>query len=206
MDEQLQVIRPRFKNVIAIAGLETLKDKNGVPYKWAATFMNNVETWIKDNWVKRSGGKALWFDARNYRAEVDPLGSLLAAVVAATKAMPDGLDALFYTGHGDMDALYVFSKTRPELPNNSRFITMEFPAQDFWSQLNWSKLPGRGIWLATCRAGGDDRKWDKCIAQHLATMSGITTWAFTCRCSQKQRADRGYYQKPDRGSYVAFTP
>lgn len=205
MDElELQAKKVRFKNVIAIAGLETLKNKQGVPYRWADTFLNNVNTWIKDVWLgSKGGGKALILDARNYSRKDDPLGFLLAMAIETTKTMPDGLDALLYTGHGDMDALYVFSKTRTELPNSSRFIMMDTPTQEIWSQLNWSKNTERGIWLATCRAGGDGKKFEKCIAQHLSDTTGISTWAFLSRCSQRRRADGGYYQY---GIYVEFTP
>jgi hypothetical protein len=81
---------------------------------------------------------------------------------------------------------------------------LDYPEQDYWSQINWSKGSNKGIWLATCRAGGDDSKWDHCMAQRLADMTGVTTWGFISRCAQKQRADGGYYQKPDIPGYVAF--
>jgi hypothetical protein len=205
--EDLLEARLKFKNVIAIAGLETLKDANGKPYKWAATFMNNVETWIKDVWNKKAGGKAVAFDARNYKMEPNPLDSLMKAVLKATQAMPDGLDAMLYTGHGDMEAFYVFSKTRTELPDTSRFIMMDMLDKKYLDQLKWSQNQKRGIWLATCRAGGDNgKKLEHCIAQSLANWTQVPTWGFLCRCSQKQRQDGGYYQKPDRGSYVEFRP
>jgi hypothetical protein len=196
--------KPQFKNVIAIAGLETLKDKNGIPYKWSATFANNVETWVKDNWIKRSGGKAVVLDARYFKDRPNPLADLCDALVTTSQEMEGGLEALFYSGHGDMETFYIFSKTHPELPDRSRFIMLDYPEQDYWSQINWSKGSNKGIWLATCRAGGDDRKWDHCMAQRLADMTGVTTWGFISRCAQKQRADGGYYQKPDIPGYVAF--
>lgn len=207
MDELDATVKPKFKNVLAIAGLETMKNKQGVPYRWSETFMNNVATWIKDNWLKSAGGKAIILDARSFKSRPNPLADLCDAIVTASMEMDGGLDALFYTGHGDMITLYVFSKTQPTLPDTSRFITLTFPLQDYWKQIHWSENPGKGIWLATCRAGGDEgHKWEKCIAQHLATMTKTTTWGFLWRCSQKQRADRGYYQRPDHGSYVPFRP
>jgi hypothetical protein len=42
------------------------------------------------------------------------------------------------------------------------------------------------------------------MAQRLADMTGVTTWGFISRCAQKQRADKGYYQRPDIPGYVAF--
>lgn len=197
--------KAKFKNVVAIAGLETLKNKDGVAYKWAFTFMNNVETWIKDNWDKKGGGRAITLDARTFKDRPDPLADLLDALVTVSQEMVGGLDALFYTGHGDMETFYVFSKYRQELSDEKRFIMLGYPEIDYWSQIKWSEKKDKGIWLATCRSGGDNgEKWERCIAQYIANMTNIPTYGFLWRCSQKQRADKGYYQKPDRGSYVEF--
>ena len=206
MDDIEATPKPKFKNVIAIAGLETLKNKKGVPYKWAYTFINNVETWIKDNWDKKGGGKATILDARDFKDYAEPITGVLDAMIAAAKDMPDGLDALFYTGHGDMETLYVFSKSRTDLPDSFRFIMLENLTWH-WPEINWSTNPNKGIWLSTCRAGGDEgKKWETCIAQYLANETKVRTWGFLWRSSQKQRADKGYFQKPEHGDYVAFDP
>ena len=140
MDDIEAAPKPKFKNVIAIAGLETLKNKKGVPYKWAYTFMNNIETWIKDSWNRKGGGKATILDARDFKNHAEPLTAILDAMIAAAKDMPDGLDAIFYTGHGDMETLYVFSKSRTDLPDNLRFIMLENLTWH-WSEIHWSENP-----------------------------------------------------------------
>lgn len=177
-------------NVIAIVGLETIKDKEGNIRFFAETFLNNIKTFQRDN--PKSTIKI--FDGRNYVNEQNPIAKLWSDIAMAFDA--DGIDIILYSGHSDSDRLYWISKTRPDLKDTNKFIS-----NNDWNFVFNSKA---FIRLMGCQAGGQDGvKWPKCVAQTIADNSGVTVWAFTSKCSQQKR-NGGYYQIPDNGDYVKF--
>jgi hypothetical protein len=175
-------------NVIAIVGLETIKDSKGNVKYYADTFMNNIRTWQKDN----PKDKIKVLDGRDYVCAKTPLSVLWEDIANAF----DGIDLILYSGHSDNEKLYWLSKTRPDLDPTEKFIeNNEWP---------FKFNEDASIKIMGCQAGGQDgKKWPVCIAQTIANKSGVTVWAFTCKSSQKKRKG-GYYQIPDTGDYVKF--
>lgn len=177
-------------NVVAIVGLETIKDKEGHIKYYAETFMNNVHTWHKNN----PKDNLIILDGRNYVNEKTPLSKLWEDIAFAHK---DGIDLIIYSGHSDYERLYWLSKTRPDLDATEKFIE-----NNKWG-FNFTK--GAFIKIEGCQAGGvDGVKWPVCIAQTIANNSGVTVLAFTSKSSQQMRHG-GYYQIPDTGGFVIFT-
>ena len=179
-------------NVIALVGLETIKDQNGNVKFFADTFLDNIKTWHHDNPKK----PIKIFDARNYKDTELPIQSIFKDISEYSK---NGIDIFLYSGHSDPDALYIISKVRKELEDKDRFITKDTD----WSVLTFNK--GAIIKLMGCQAGGqDNKKWPDCIAQTIADKTKTKVLAFTCKSSQHQK-NGGYYQIPDSGGYVEFT-
>ena len=186
-------------NVVAICGIETVRDNNGTVLKTSDTFRNNIRTWEKDH----PNFKVVVVDARDHIHAVDPISSLWLEVQNAflhDKHEPC-IDKLLYSGHSDTDILYVFSHVRMELPNEMRVLSGDF---------NWADAPyGKSaeIKLMGCQAGGQrGKKFTECIAQRVSDKTRKTVYAFVSRSSQRKRADGGYVQTPDIGGYVKFTP
>lgn len=180
---------------IALAGLETIKDKNGHPKYFAETFVNNTKTWKKDH---RTLVVKL-MDCRDYREMASPMTALWADLedISAQK----GLDVLMITCHSDWEGLYLFSKYRKELSEDDRYITVNRS----WSGIKFN--PGAAIYLHGCQAGGRfGEKWPECIAQTIANSAKVKVYAYASRSSQRRRKDGGFWQKPDIGGFIEFTP
>lgn len=174
--------------VVAIAGLETIRDKNDNPI-FAVTFLNNIETWKKDH--PKTNVTVL--DARSYKDLQDPMMCLWNDLMSQGP-----LDLLLYYGHSDSEILYVISKYRQELENYQRFIDMTTD----WENISFNQ--DAKIYLYGCQAGGmDGKKFDVCIAQDIANKTGVSVYAYVWKSSQ-QKKKGGYYQLPDRGGFVEF--
>jgi len=179
-------------NVIAIVGLESIKDANGNVKYHADTFLNNIRTWHRDN--PKAALKTL--DGRDYMNGDNPIKALWADMASAYG--DKGIDQIIYSGHSDSEKLYWISKSRHDLSDDVKFI----------SDNDWPFIFNKDacIRIAGCQAGGQRGvKWPKCVAQTIANKSKIIVWAFTSRSSQQQR-NGGYYQTPDIGGYVEFIP
>jgi len=184
------------KNCVGVAGIETVRDKQGHVLKLSQTFANNVMTWKKDH---RVNYETKVVDCRNYKEEASPMAALWLAVDAAYG--DSGIDCLFITAHSDWEGIYLYSKIRKELGEEDRYITIH---RD-WSALKFN--PGATIYLAGCQAGGRfGKKWPACIAQTIANSSGATVYAFASRSAQRKRPDGGFEQKPDIGGFIKFEP
>jgi hypothetical protein len=185
-----------MKNAVAIAGIETVRDKEGHVLKLSVTFLNNMETWARDR--KRTHRTKI-LDCRTFKDEVSPMSSLWECMKTAFGGQ--GIDHLVISSHSDWEGLYLFSKIRKELGEEDRYITLE---RD-WAGLVFN--PGACIELQGCQTGGKDGvRLNGSIAQVIANKTKVCVHGFTCRTSQKRRADGGYIQVPDRGLTSVFIP
>ena len=179
------------RKVVAIVGLETIKDKNGEVDHFSETFLNNIHTFHRDN----PTDTLKIFDMRKYKDNVSPMGSLWSDIAAAF----DGIDLILYSGHSDTETLYVCSKVRTELFDSDRFVDYSTD----WGGFKFSK--DANIQLMGCQTGGQEgRKFPECIAQDIANKTGVAVWGFASKSSQQTR-NGGYYQIPDTGDYIKFT-
>lgn len=181
------------RNVIAVIGIETIRDANGNVKRFSDTFLDNMETYRSDH----PDDNVLLFDSRKYVKDGtdSPIDSLLNH---AARSFKDGVDEIIYAGHSDSEILYVFSRTRTDCEDEGRFIMKETD----WSRFKFN--PGARIRLTGCQAGGQEgKKWDECIAQWIADNSGVTVLAFVSKSSQRKIGNK-YYQKPDIGGFVKF--
>jgi len=184
------------KNALAIAGIETIRNRQGVVVKLSCTFVNNANTWAKDN---AADYETAVIDCRTFKDEPSPMSALWAFIGSVYG--DKGIDRLFISSHSDPDGLYLFSKIRKELGEEDRYITL---SRD-WSKLKFN--PGAEVILAGCQAGGKyGKKYPACIAQTIANSSGATVHAFVSRSAQQKRPDGGFYQRPDLRGFIKFTP
>ena len=184
------------KNALAIAGIETIRNRQGHVMKLSCTFVNNANTWAKDN---DADYETAVIDCRTFKDEPSPMSALWAFIGSVYG--DKGIDRLFISSHSDPDGLYLFSKIRKELGEEDRYITL---SRD-WSKLKFN--PGASIWLHGCQAGGKyGKKHAVCIAQTIANSSGATVHAFVSRSAQQRRPDGGFFQRPDIGGAVKFEP
>lgn len=174
-----------------IVGIETIKDKHtGEVTKLSQTFLNNINTWVKDNPSYTSHV----FDARDFLKFSNPLLEVFNNV---SKLGP--LDTLVYSGHSGPEKLFVFYNCRQELSDSHRTINFD----TCWDGMKFNS--DANIWLQGCQTGGvKGEKWPVCIAQDIADKTGTTTWGFTSRSAQKKTGNK-FYQIPDYGSYIKFT-
>lgn len=180
------------RNVVAIAGLETIKDKKTDKVKFFAdTFLDNIKTWVKD--YPNDAVKIL--DARTYKDHLTPMDDMWLDI----KIIPN-IDLMLFSCHSDWEGLYIFSKyRRGEIEDCHRYI--EYTTS--WNGIAWSK--NAHIKIMGCQAGGRfGKKWDNSIAQDIANKTDTTVWAFCSKSSQRKRKDGGYVQIPDVGGYVKF--
>ena len=183
------------KIAIALAGLETIKDKDGHPKYFAETFVNNTKTWKNDH--KTLTTKLI--DCRDYREMASPMTALWADLEDISSQK--GLDILMISCHSDWEGLYLFSKYRKELSEDDRYITLVRS----WSGIKFN--PGAAIYLHGCQAGGRfGKKWPECIAQTISNSAKVKVYAYASRSSQRRRKDGGFEQHADTGGFIEFTP
>jgi hypothetical protein len=185
-----------MKNAVTIAGIETVRDKDGKVKKLSVTFINNCLTWMADH---RTTHTTKLIDSRDFINLSCPMDGLWDALAAAYG--DKGIDYLYISMHSDWEGLYIFSKIRKELPEYDRYITPDRS----WEKIKFN--PGAVIELSGCQtAGMDGKRIPNTIAQIIANKSGVKVLGFTVRSSQKRRKDGGYYQKPEKGGYVELLP
>ena len=179
-------------NVIAIVGLETIKNPDGTIKYHADTFLNNIRTWHRDNPV----AALKIMDGRDYMNGDNPIKALWADMATAYGA--NGIDQILYSGHSDSAALYWISKSRHDLSDAAKFIS-----DNAWP-FTFNK--DAYIRLFGCQTAGQRGvRWPNCIAQTIANKSGVKVYGFVSRSSQQERND-GFYQTPDIGGFVEILP
>jgi len=177
------------RNVIALIGLETFKSKGKL--RFAETFANNILTWKRDN----PKDIVTSIDARKYRDNDNPMLDMWNDI---KKTYVDGIDVLLYSGHSDWEGLYIISHYRKgDIPDSTRYV--EYTTS--WEGIIFK--PNAEIRLMGCRAGGDYKVFDVCIAQDIANKTNTDVYAYTCKTSQKFR-NGGYYQIPESGDFIKF--
>jgi len=179
------------RNVIGIAGIESVRDKNDNVKYYSVTFMNNLYTWQKNH----PDDILHIIDARKFLKSKTPITDLWAEVRTAFGS--GGIDCLVYSGHATDEHLWLYTHVVKDLPHEERCIGWDF---DFTAPFN----PSAEIWLMGCQTGGHDgKKWTNSIAQVIADKVDRKVWAFVSKCAQK-KIKGGYYQVPDTGGYVEF--
>jgi hypothetical protein len=179
-----------------VGAIETVRNKNGQVTKLSCTFVNNCNTWEKDNAAEY---ETAVIDCRTLKDSPHPMTCLWKAIGSIYG--DKGIDCLFISCHSDWEGLYIFSKIRKELGEEDRYVTVN---RD-WSTIKFN--PGANIYIAGCQAGGRyGKKWPTSIAQLIANSSGATVYAFASRSAQRKRQDGGFEQQPDTGTYIEFTP
>lgn len=185
------------KRCLAIIGLETVIKQDGSVI-WSDTFYNNILTWRADN---KKEFDTIFIDARKWRYDQDPMASIRAAVEPLQATDP--WDVLVYSGHSDLDTLYVFSKIgnmRPELSEASRFIQRD-------TDLSWLKVtPKTKFYLCGCQtAGKHGKRINDCIAQCIADSADCLVYGYASKTAQAKVNGR-FFQRPDIGGLIEFKP
>lgn len=185
------------RNIVVVAGIETVRDKNGKVLKFSQTFLNNACTYKKD----RPKDNVIIVDARQYVPKEDPIADLLHDVrMSFGHDEGLGIDELVYTGHSDSERLYVFSRVRTDLDDSKRFLD---GSSEWTAPYNKDAV----IRLLGCQAGGQrGKRWDVCVAQDIANKARRTVYAYMCRTAQKKRQDGGFEQRPDFPGFGKFEP
>lgn len=184
-------------NIVVLAGIETVRDKDGKVLKLSQTFMNNARTYRKD----RPKDNVNIIDARDYMASENPIEALMHDVrMSFGHDEGLGIDELVYIGHSDPTTLYVFSRVCKDHPDEQRFLT---GASEWVAPYN----KGASIRLISCQAGGTHgKKATVCLAQDISNTSGLKVYAYTSRCAQIRRKDGGFEQRPDYPGFALFLP
>lgn len=183
-----------MRKVTAILGAEPYFDpKHPETIKhFSDTFLNNVSTWKHDN----PTDNVVILDARSYLKSETPLSDLWRDVCSSH---PTGIDTLVYSGHSSPEHLLVFAHCLTQLDHSQRFLGVENAYVAPFS-------PSAQIYLMGCQAGGKEGcKQPDSIAQVIANKTHRKVFAHVWRTSQKEVKGR-YYQKPERGEIVEFTP
>jgi len=180
------------KNVVAIVGLETIRDDNQKVKFFADTFLNNIKTWKEEN----PDAVVKILDARDYKDRPTPIDDMWADM----KSSFSGLDLLLFSVHSDWEGLYVISHYRKNvIDDHHRYVD----STTNWEGIPWN--PNASIRIMGCQAGGRfGKKWDNSLAQEIANKTGVDVWAFCSRSSQHE-TNGHYHQIPDTGDYVKFT-
>ena len=186
--------RAMMRKVTAVLGIEPYFYPNTNTIKhYSDTFLNNVLTWKHDN----PTDKVVIVDARKYIKSPEPMSELWRDVCLSH---PEGIDIFLYSGHSSPEHLLVYSHCRHDISDDQRYLGFE-------NAFTMPLSPNAKIYLYGCQAGGKEgEKWENSIAQVMADKTGRLVHAYAYRTSQKQRPDGHYYQKPDRGGLLDFTP
>ena len=181
------------KNVVAIAGVETIRNKEGKVLKYSDTFLDNMLTWKhehpKDNIVI--------LDARKYIKCENPIEAIWQDVVKSFEQ----LDELIYAGHSSTESLICFSHVRLDLNLEQRYFR-----SNFHYNVPWSKDASFSIF--GCQAGGmNKKKMLDSIAQIISNKIERTVYAFVSKSYQKEDP-KGHYRQvsDDKIGLVKFTP
>jgi len=180
------------KNVVAIIGIETIRDSNGVVKKFSETFLNNIRTWKRDN----PKDNLVIIDALKYLKVEKPLDAIWKAVCDSY----DEIDQLIYFGHSSDESLIVFSYTLEHLSLEERWFRAGF-------HYDAPFAPDAEIFLYGCQTGGQrGEKWDTSLAQIIANKTNRTVWAYVSKSYQIEKPKGHFYQiSDDKIGLVKFT-
>lgn len=180
------------KNIVAIAGIETIRSKAGKVLKYADTFLDNLLTYRHEN----PKDNVAIIDARAFISSPTPASDVWKD--ACSKF--DKIDKIIYAGHSSDESLVVFSHTRTELDIELRYFRAAFPYEAPYAE-------DAEIVILGCQAGGrGGKKWPNSIAQIIANKTGKTVWAYVSKSYQVEAPRGHYHQKSDdKIGLVKFT-
>jgi len=186
-------LTPKKRNTVFVGAIESIyKDQVFQKYGWI--FVNNAQSYAKMN--KAENVKII--DCRSYVASPNPIQSLIEEIQKTSV-----IHKLIISCHSDPEALYIFSRTRYDLPDDHKFLT----ASSDWNSLNLAV--GGDIILQGCQtAGYHGEPLEECIAQSVADKTLCDVYGFINKSSQKkigenfeQKAVGGYRLVKPRWSY-----
>jgi len=180
-------------NIVAIAGIETIRNKAGDVIKYSDTFLDNLLTYRKEH----PKDKVVIVDARAFLKEPN---STCEDVWKDVCSKFDKIDKIVYAGHSSDESLILFSHTKKDLDIEQRYWRSSFHYEAPYAE-------NAEIILYGCQAGGrEGKKWPVCIAQTIANKTEKTVWAFVSRSYQIEKPKGRYRQKSDdRIGLVKFT-
>lgn len=183
-----------MKNVVAIAGIETIRNDAGEVLRYADTFLNNVHTWIAEN----PAATVKVLDARHYTKCDNPVQAVWKDVVASF----DKIDTLIYSGHSSPESLICFSHIRLDLTVEQRYFRIDFD----YTTAPWSD--DASFYIYGCQAGGEHGVvWPTSIAQCIANQIKRTVYAYTSKSYQKESPKGCFHQvSDDKIGLVKFIP
>jgi hypothetical protein len=180
-------------NVVAICGVETIRDASGHVKKYSDTFLDNLETYKKENPIE----DLVIIDARKYVNNPNPIASIWKTVASSFTV----LDKFIYSGHSSTESLICFSHVRTELTVEERYFRASFDYKAPWSK-------DATFFIYGCQAGGTNAvKSETSIAQIIANKIERTVYAYTSKSYQKEAPKGVYHQvSDDKIGLVKFTP
>jgi hypothetical protein len=183
------------KNIVAIAGIETIRNKLGKVLKYSDTFLDNLLTYRHEH----PEDHVAIIDARSFLGKGSPHPAEDVWKAACSKF--ESIDRIVYAGHSSDESLVLFSHTRTELDIENRYWRTSFHYEAPYSK-------DAEIYIFGCQAGGrDGKKWPVCIAQTIADKTGKTVWAFVSKSYQVEGPKGRYRQKSDdKVGLVKFEP
>lgn len=181
-------------NVVAICGIETIRDAAGNVIKYSDTFLDNMLTYKHEHPYET----VVIIDARDYLniESATPVSDLWEDVCSKF----DKIDKIIYSGHSSDESLILFSHTKTGLDINQRYFRSSFHYKAPYAD-------NADIIIFGCQAGGrEGKKFPVCIAQTIANKTGKTVWAFVSKSYQVEGPKGHYRQKSDdKIGLVKFT-
>lgn len=181
-----------MSNIIAICGIETIRDENGIVQKYSDTFLNNMLTYKNEN----PYDKVVIIDARGYLKGSKTIVDVWKDVCSHF----DKIDKIIYSGHSSDESLILFSHTKTDLDVELRYFRSNFHYEAPYAE-------NAEIIIYGCQAGGKQgKKFENCIAQTIANKTGKTVWAFVSKSYQVEGPKYQFRQKSDdKIGLVKFT-
>lgn len=180
-------------NIVAICGIETIRNKSGKVMRYSDTFLDNMLTYQREH----PKDNVVIVDARSY---LKTPSMTSADVWKDVCSKFDKIDRIVFAGHSSDESLIVFSHTKKELDIEQRYWRSSFHYEAPYAD-------DAEIVIYGCQAGGKDgKKWPVCIAQTIANKTGKTVWAFVSKSYQVEGPRGHYHQKSDdKIGLVKFT-
>lgn len=181
-------------NIVAICGIETIRNKSGKVMRYSDTFLDNMLTYQHEH----PKDSVVIVNARDYLKVTSSTPAADLWKVACSKF--DKIDKIVYAGHSSDESLIVFSHCKTELDIEQRYWRSSFHYEAPYAD-------NAEIIIYGCQAGGKEgKKWPVCIAQTIANKTGKTVWAFVSKSYQIEGPRGHYHQKSDdKIGLVKFT-
>lgn len=175
-----------MKKIVGIGSIEVYNSKK------SSTFVNNLITYKSDH----KDEDVHIIDCRDHVEAANPIESMMKAILNHGV-----IDGLIISSHSDWEGLYIFSKSRKELPESHRYLLPEFEWNRFkFGPDGYTKLLG----CQTCGKAGVIL--EESIAQTIADKTQRIVYAFSSRSSQRMTKDRKFYQIPDNKKTIVIKP